>query len=601
MPSKVKIEIDGKNKGAIKSINGVKTSLLGMQKQTTRLSQRMDASFTKMGGIIGGLKSKLTLMGLAAITGFGFMIKSAIDAAESLEKMSQRVGLSVEFLSTLRHATELAGTEITVMEKALQRMSRTLFDANRGLLTAKIPFDELGVAVADSMGQLRSGEVVLLEVADKFAKMEDGTLKTALALQIFGRAGADLIPLLNAGAEGIREMQEEARALGLEISTNTAKQAALFKDNMLALERSFVGVANVAAVQLLPTLINITEALKTGTGETERFKQAFGFLANTFKVFVTVASFALTNFMTIWTTVIGLIKAGGQSLSLEFLEAGKTLSDTLDNIGTNYSNFTNFVNTLWSDLADNTGILFKGAAQGFLFVGKAGEDAANSLGLFRGELELITVTAQSTAREIRALGLEASNLLAPSEPVDLTVFQANNEMIKAGITDITDFELAQFSVRMLAGVNFYGNMADAALGFYQASGQASREWFTVYKAFAIAQTAISTYEGAVAAYKAMAGIPVVGPFLGVAAAAALTAYGLGNIARISAMTPGGGFGGGVPSSTPSLPGNIINNTSTSTRNIDFNVTVISQGNIDDLDAFARKLIDSLRRAEADGA
>ena len=76
-------------------------------------------------------------------------------------------------------------------------------------------FKALGISVQDANKNLKSSDQVLLEVANAFSKFEDGTTKTALAIAIFGRAGADLIPLLNQGADGIRKMQEQAQRLGL--------------------------------------------------------------------------------------------------------------------------------------------------------------------------------------------------------------------------------------------------------------------------------------------------------------------------------------------------------------------------------------------------
>ena len=77
------------------------------------------------------------------------------------------------------------------------------------------------------------------------------------------------------------------------------------------------------------------------------------------------------------------------------------------------------------------------------------------------------------------------------------------------------------------------------------------------KAFAIAQTTIDTYQSATAAYKALAGIPVVGPALGAIAAAAAVAGGIANIKKItSVQLPGGGgnSSGTGGSSTPAAPG-----------------------------------------------
>ena len=65
------------------------------------------------------------------------------------------------------------------------------------------------------------------KIADKFAVMKDGSEKTALALDLFGRAGAKLIPMLNEGSAGISELQEEARALGIVLGKEDLKAAEL--------------------------------------------------------------------------------------------------------------------------------------------------------------------------------------------------------------------------------------------------------------------------------------------------------------------------------------------------------------------------------------
>jgi hypothetical protein len=73
------------------------------------------------------------------------------------------------------------------------------------------------------------------------------------------------------------------------------------------------------------------------------------------------------------------------------------------------------------------------------------------------------------------------------------------------------------------------------------------------KAFAVAQTAIDTYSSAIAAYKSMAGIPVVGPALGAVAAAAAIANGIAAVKKIVAVeVPGQGTGGGGGISAPQV-------------------------------------------------
>jgi len=78
--------------------------------------------------------------------------------------------------------------------------------------------------------------------------------------------------------------------------------------------------------------------------------------------------------------------------------------------------------------------------------------------------------------------------------------------------------------------NAFGNMATAALAF-------GKKGFAAYKAFATAQAIVDTYKAANAAYSALAGIPIVGPALGIAAAAAAIAAGLANVAAINSAKP----------------------------------------------------------------
>ena len=169
-------------------------------------------------------------------------------------------------------------------------------------------------------------------------------------------------------------------------------------------------------------------------------------------------------------------------------------------------------------------------------------------------------------------------------------------------TRLTTAELSNIALRKQATSDMFGNLAGAGQNFYQASGQQNKAAFAVYKAFAIAQAGIDTYQSAVAAYKAMVGIPIIGPGLAIAAAAAATAFGLSNIAKIAAMQPGSGASGGNVSagSAPNInsPGN---STSNDNRSTVYQINFYGDpGNITDKDRFARDIIDSINKASRDG-
>lgn len=164
--------------------------------------------------------------------------------------MSQRTGVSVESLSTLRRVAEMSGTSLEGLEKGIKGLSTHMFDAARGSKESAELFSRLGVSVRDTSGNLRATDEVLMELADRFAAMPDGPEKAALAVKIFGKAGMDLIPTLNLGAKGINEI----RAKFKEMSSDTAKAADAFNDKLVELKAAFGGVASRLTMQALPAM-----------------------------------------------------------------------------------------------------------------------------------------------------------------------------------------------------------------------------------------------------------------------------------------------------------------------------------------------------------
>ena len=192
----------------------------------------------------------------AALSGVGLVFvalaKGAIDSADEFAKMSQKVGVSVETLSGLSFAANLAGTDIGTVEKGLALLSRNLDDTSQGIGTAKESFEFLGISAVDMDGKLKSTDDVLFEMADKFKAMPDGTKKTALAMDILGKSGKDLIPLLNSGSDGLHDMLGEADSLGQVLSTQTAQSAERFNDSLEKLTTSLGGVLNAIIASGFP-------------------------------------------------------------------------------------------------------------------------------------------------------------------------------------------------------------------------------------------------------------------------------------------------------------------------------------------------------------
>lgn len=217
--------------------------------------------------IAGSLKTAFA--GLAAgfsIAGIGKTIGDVIDFQDQMGKLAQKTGITTESLSTLSYVAELNGTNLDALSVGIKSLSTGLSEAAKGSKEYATMFNALGVGVQDASGALRGSEQVLLDVADRFAGMEDGATKTALAVKLFGESGMQMIPMLNNGAAAIKAMQEEARKFGVEVSGDAAKASAEFNDNMLRLKTSAEGLGRSLSNSALHSLVTFTDFLVTGDG-----------------------------------------------------------------------------------------------------------------------------------------------------------------------------------------------------------------------------------------------------------------------------------------------------------------------------------------------
>lgn len=186
--------------------------------------------------------------------GVALAVRGQIDAADELGKAAQKFGVPIRQLSTLEYAADLAGVSLETLGTSLGALSKNMVKSGQ-------KFEKLGIQVRDSEGNLRATDEVLFDVADALAALPDGAEKTALAMELLGKSGKDLIPLLNQGGAAIRSFQEEARAIGLEISPETAAAAEKFNDNLSRLQATLTGFARTVAASLAPILAELADWL----------------------------------------------------------------------------------------------------------------------------------------------------------------------------------------------------------------------------------------------------------------------------------------------------------------------------------------------------
>lgn len=219
-----------------------------IKRDQERRAREVRQAWSRVGTAIGLAFTAAAVATVAAV-------KSQIDVADAASKAAQSVGLSTEAYTSLAYAANLSGVEQEQLALAFARLN-TVIAENDDKLTS------LGIATRDASGNVRAADDVLADIADRFASMQDGAQKSALAVELFGqRAGPRLIPLLNQGSRGIAELRAEAERLGIVIDTETGRAAEQFNDNLTRLKTAFDGLVVTLATRVLPTLVAVTNAL----------------------------------------------------------------------------------------------------------------------------------------------------------------------------------------------------------------------------------------------------------------------------------------------------------------------------------------------------
>lgn len=234
---------------------------VGLQTDMGKAARIAENEMQKIERSAVAMAASLTAAMVAAGGAVALLAKQSIDSADEMGELAEKVGLSTERLSAYNYIAKMSGADTELMSNALKKLNVNMVEAANGQGAAKKAFEELGIELRDANGDLKDNDTILMQVADRMSRMEDGAAKTALAVAIFGKAGADLIPMLNQGARGFTNLTEEARRMGLIISTDTARAAGELNDSIDRLSLTTRGLGNAVMQSALPSLNAIAKAL----------------------------------------------------------------------------------------------------------------------------------------------------------------------------------------------------------------------------------------------------------------------------------------------------------------------------------------------------
>jgi DNA-binding Xre family transcriptional regulator len=244
--------------------------------QTREEGKKTAESFASVGDVLQkGLAFAGVTFGLQQVLStMKGMVQSSIDLGMEIGHMAEQTGISTQNLSALKYMSDQTGVSFETLSKGFKKLSTDIFDWEHGAKAAGVAFTALNISQKELEAQGGDLYKVLELVADRFAGMKDGAEKNAIASKLFGRAGQDLIPILNQGAGAIEKYRGEAQSLGLVLDEQGIKKLQALHAEMSRVEGEVRGGSLAFTDALAPALEGIAKYFTQVTQGTDLWTAA---------------------------------------------------------------------------------------------------------------------------------------------------------------------------------------------------------------------------------------------------------------------------------------------------------------------------------------
>jgi hypothetical protein len=266
--------------------------------------------FSALGSIAKSTFGQLALFtgvssAISSITG---MAGAASESVDQLSKLSRRLGTTYSELAGLKLAGDLAGVGIEEIGKAMTKADVALVNARNGSKKASAAFATLGLSAEQLAG--KSSADRFEAIATAIAKLPDSSARAAASIALFGKSGAELLPLFEDGASGIRKAREEAQQLGLALTGPQGRAVEEMNDSFTRVYYAILGIIQQVTARLAPAITGIatkfTDFVK-GAGGESLGKSIVNAIIEGAKVLAAVADSVANQFRRLYQEIAGAL------------------------------------------------------------------------------------------------------------------------------------------------------------------------------------------------------------------------------------------------------------------------------------------------------
>lgn len=187
-------------------------SLKAVETRTTEMTQRVEGSIKNLGSVLG---VGLSVSGVLAFT------KTVVDNVAALGDQAAAAGVTVEQLQAYRAAAAEAGSSSDLADTALQRLTRTIGEAQAGNKELLGAFSQLGIGAS----QLAGGTTAVLPlVAQALTQITNTSERARIETELFGKSGQQIESVLGAWSQSADSLEEHFSKLGIIIDAATSER-----------------------------------------------------------------------------------------------------------------------------------------------------------------------------------------------------------------------------------------------------------------------------------------------------------------------------------------------------------------------------------------
>lgn len=234
-----------------------------------KTTQKGESAGSKIGKAFGTIGKAAVTMGTATIAGAtalgGSAYKMAMSTAEQadyIDKLSERTGINREELQRWKHAADQSGASVDSFKNGIKKMTDTIDSANQGSATAQTALERLGLSLDDLNGMTTEQQFDAITAA--LADMEEGAERNAIGNDLLGKTYTEMLPLLNAGSDGIKDLKQEADDLGIVMSEDTVKAGVKLGDTIANVKDALNGFKNQIGAAAIPIIQKFADMLIAG-------------------------------------------------------------------------------------------------------------------------------------------------------------------------------------------------------------------------------------------------------------------------------------------------------------------------------------------------